>query len=73
MITAMTTEIFFVLKAANIKPPKASLDAIDVIKRAGGTCGWVLAKVFAVYKKIDQWVNDCLAAWHELWNKYFIA
>lgn len=39
MITAMTTEIFFVLKAANIKPPKASLDAIDVIKRAGGTCG----------------------------------
>ena len=39
MITAMTTEIFFVLKAENIKPPKASLDAIDVIKRAGGTCG----------------------------------
>lgn len=39
MITAMITEIFFVLKAANIKPPKASLDAIDVIERAGGTCG----------------------------------
>lgn len=39
MITAMITEIFFVLKAANIKPPKASLDAIDVIKHAGGTCG----------------------------------
>ena len=39
MITAMITEILFVLKAANIKPPKASLDAIDVIKRAGGTCG----------------------------------
>lgn len=39
MITAMTTEIFFVLKAANMKPAKASLDATDVIKRAGGTCG----------------------------------
>ena len=34
--TATTTGIFFALKAANIRPPKASLDAIDIMKLAGG-------------------------------------
>ena len=34
--TATTTEIFYILKAANVKPPKASLDAMDIMKLAGG-------------------------------------
>ena len=32
IITATTTGIFFALKAANVKPPKASLDAMDIMK-----------------------------------------
>ena len=48
IITVITTSIFFALKAANIKPPKASLDAIDIIKLAGGICGGVLVKDYAI-------------------------
>ena len=48
IITATTTGIFHVL---NIKPPKASLDAMDIMKLAGGIVGGVLAKDYAVYKK----------------------
>ena len=40
----MTTAKFFVLKAANLKPPKASVDAKDIMKIARGTCGGVLVK-----------------------------
>ena len=32
IITAMTAGIFFMLK---VKPPKASLDAMEIIKHAG--------------------------------------
>ena len=42
IITATTTGIFFGLKAANVKPPKASLDSTDIMKLAGGICGGVL-------------------------------
>ena len=42
IIKVTTTRIFFMLNAANIKPPKASLGAVDIIKRAGGMCGGVL-------------------------------
>ena len=55
IITATTTGIFFALKAANVRPPKASLDAMDIIKLAGGICGRVLVKDYAVYKK---WINE---------------
>ena len=48
IITATTTGIFFALKAANVKPPKASLDAMDIIKLAGGICGGVLVKDYAI-------------------------
>ena len=54
IITATTTGIFFALKAANIKPPKVSLDAMDIMKLAGGIYGGVLVKDYAVYKK---WIN----------------
>ena len=52
IITATTTGIFYVLKAANVKPPKASLDAMDIMKLAGGIVGGVLVKDYAVYKKL---------------------
>ena len=49
------TGIFYVLKAANVKPPKASLDAMDIMKLAGGRVGCVLVKDYAVYKK---WIKE---------------
>ena len=55
IIIATTTGIFFALKAANVKPPKASLDVMDIMKLAGGICGGVLVKDYAVYKK---WINE---------------
>ena len=51
IITITTTEIFYVLKAANIKPQKASLDDMDIMKLAAGIVGGVLVKDYAVYKK----------------------
>ena len=55
IIKATTTGIFYVLKAAKVKPPKASLDAMDIIKLAGGIVGGVLVKDYAVYKK---WIKE---------------
>ena len=51
IITIGTTGIFFEQEAASIKPPKASLDAMDIMKLAGGIWGGVLVKDYAVYKK----------------------
>ena len=48
IITIRASGIFFGLKAANAKPPKASLDAMDILKLARGTCGGVLVKDYAV-------------------------
>ena len=48
IITATTTEILYVVKA---KPPKVFLDAMDIIKLAGGIVCGVLVKDYAVYKK----------------------
>ena len=55
VITATTTGIFYALKAASVKPPKASVDAMDIMKLAGGIVGGVLVKGYAVYKK---WINE---------------
>ena len=55
IITIGVAGIFHGLKAANAKPPKASLDAMDILKLAGGKCGGVLMKDYAVYKK---WINE---------------
>ena len=52
--TATTTGIFYVLKVANIKPPKASLDAMDIMKLADRIVGGVFVKDYAVYKK---WID----------------
>ena len=53
--TATTPGIFFAFKAANVKPPKVSLDAMDIMKLAGGICEGVLVKDYAVYKK---WMSE---------------
>ena len=55
IITITTTGIFYTLKVANVKPPKASLDTMDMIKLAGGIVGGVLVKDYAVYKK---WIKE---------------
>ena len=55
IITGTTTGIFYVLKAANVKPPKTSIDAMDIMKLAGGIVSGVLVKGYAVYKK---WINE---------------
>ena len=55
IITATTTGIFYVLKAAGIMPPKASLEAMDIMRLADGIVGGVLVKDYAVYKK---WINE---------------
>ena len=52
IIKATATRIFHILKAANVKPPKASLDAM---KLAGRIVGGVLVKDYAVYKK---WIKE---------------
>ena len=48
IITVTTTGIFFTIKAANVKPPKASLDAMDIMKLAIGICGGMSVKDYAV-------------------------
>ena len=56
IIIATTTGIFYALKVANVKPPKASLDAMDIMKLAGVICGGVVfVKDYAVDKK---WINE---------------
>ena len=55
IITATMTGIFYVLKVAKVKPPKPSLDAMDIMKLAGTIVGGVLVKDYAVYKK---WINE---------------
>ena len=55
IITATTTGIFYVLKAAGMRPPKASLDAMDIMRLADGIVRGALVKDYAVYKK---WINE---------------
>ena len=55
IITIGAAGIFFGLKEANVKPPKASLDAMDILKPTGGIFGGVLMKDYAAYKK---WINE---------------
>ena len=51
IITIGAAGIFFGLKTANVKPPKASLDAMGILKVTSGIWGGVLVKDYAVYKK----------------------
>ena len=48
IITITVTGIFYVLKVANVKPSKASLDTIDIMKLAGGIIADVLVTDHAV-------------------------
>ena len=51
IITATATGVFFPLKAVNVKLPKSSLDAIDIMKPTDAIYGGVLVKDYVVYKK----------------------
>ena len=55
-VAATAAGIFFGLRteAPQRHPPKASLDAMDIMKLAGGICRGVLVKDYAVYKK---WIS----------------
>ena len=55
IITATANGIFSVLKGANVKPPKASMNAMDIVKLAGGIVGSVPVKNYAVYRK---WIKE---------------
>ena len=52
IITAAATGIFSILKGANVKPPKASMNSMDIVKLAGGIVGGVPVKNYAVYRKL---------------------
>ena len=47
--------IFFGLKAANVKPLRASLDTMDIMKLTDRICGEVFVKDYAVYRK---WIKE---------------
>ena len=49
IITATITGIFFALKAANVKLPKASLDVTDIMKRTGVIYAGVLVNDYTEY------------------------
>ena len=52
VITGATVGIFWLLKMGKIaSPPKAALDASDIIKLSGGAITGALPKDYAVYKK----------------------
>ena len=55
IITVTTIGLFFALKAAGMKPPKAAMDAMDVMKLGARICAGVLVKDYAIYKK---WINE---------------
>ena len=55
IITIGAAGIFFGLKVANVKPPKVSMDAMDILKLTRWICGGVLMKDYAVCKK---WINE---------------
>ena len=50
IITIGATGIFFELREANVKPPKASLDPMDILKLTAGICGGVPVKDYASTK-----------------------
>ena len=55
IISIGATGIFFGLKTANVKLPKASLDTMDLLKLTGRICGSMLVKDYAVFKK---WISE---------------
>ena len=55
IITAATTRIFFALKEANIKPSKASLDTMNIMKLGSGICEGVLVKDYTIYR---IWIKE---------------
>ena len=64
IITVTTTGLFFALKAPGMKPPKAVMDATDVMKLGAGIWAGVLVKDYAIYKKwIKKLDNNIKILW----------
>ena len=55
IIAATLTGITYVLKTEGMRPPKASLEAMDIMRLPGTIVAGVLVKDYAVYKK---WMNE---------------
>ena len=55
IITIRAIGILFGLKTVNVKPPKASLDAMNTPKLTGVLCGGTFVKDYTVYKK---WIKE---------------
>ena len=55
IVTKAITGKLLALKATNVKLPKTFLDAMDIMKLAGGIICGVLVKDYADYKK---WIKD---------------
>ena len=53
IITDTATEIFFTLKATGLKPPKTSLDAMDIMKLTCNLLGSVGERLCSV-QEMDQ-------------------
>ena len=51
IVRVTITAIFYAVKPENVKPPKASMDAMNIMRLAGGIYGGVLVKDYVVYKK----------------------
>ena len=51
IITSAIVGIFWLLKMIKVQPPKASLDAQDIVKLAGGITAGALLKDYVIYKK----------------------
>ena len=56
IITIRAAGIFFGLKVGNVKPPKASLDAMDLLKLTGGRRRRAGERLCSL-QKMDQRVN----------------
>ena len=54
IITITTTGILYALKVVNVEPPKASLDAMDIMKLTGGIAGLCPCQRLCSLQKIDQ-------------------
>ena len=63
IITPAATGISFAIKTANVKPPKASVDVMYIMKLSCQICWGFLVKYYAIYKKlIKDWYNKNVMA-----------
>ena len=67
IITVTTTGIFYALETANVKLPKASKDAMDIMKVSNEIVGGVLVKDYAVYKNSTYYAKEWVQKDDKVW------